>query len=363
MIDPSPPDPLARYHRQMLLPGIGRAGQQMLSKARVLVLGCGALGTVAAETLARAGVGELILVDRDFVELTNLQRQVLFDEDDLAAALPKAEAARRKLSRINSQIRLSAVIDDVNHTNIESLATGCDAIIDGLDNYETRFLANDVAVKHGIAYLYGGAVGTQSMTFTILPHGAEAKPWAKFATPCLRCIFGEAPPPGGGETCDSAGVLASAVNLTASWQAAEAIKVLVGAYDALRPTLLYEDLWRHQVREMDVAGFYDSSDCPCCKGRRFEYLQGRRGGATDRLCGRNAVQVVQQAGTTIDFDIVAAKLRSHGPVRRNKFMLQASLSERDRDYDLTLFTDGRAIIKGTDQPTVARSLYAKYVGT
>ena len=364
---------LARYHRQMLLPGFGEEGQRRLLGSKALVLGCGALGTVIANNLARAGVGHLVIVDRDFVELTNLQRQVLFDESDVTGAMPKAEAARRKIAQINSGVEVTAVIDDVNHANIEQLAAGCDVIVDGVDNFETRFLANDCAVKHGIPYVYGGAVGTVGMSYTILPHtpGGD-RPWeaaagGSRATPCLRCIFEQAPPPGVNPTCDTAGVLGPVVSIIASYQSAEAIKVLLGAWDRVCPTMLHMDLWSNLTKQLKVARAYDVGDCVCCKGRSFEHLDGKFGSSTTTLCGRNAVQLShKQAGEKLDFTEIAERLRSHGEVTANKFMLRATItSERTEEgepFELTLFTDGRAIVKGTKQPTVARNIYAKYVG-
>ncbi|MGB0768236.1 MAG: ThiF family adenylyltransferase, partial [Phycisphaeraceae bacterium] len=261
---------LARYHRQMLLPGFGEAGQKKLLGATALIVGCGALGTVIANMLARAGVGRLVIVDRDFIEMTNLQRQVLFDETDVKNAIPKAEAAKAKLATINSQVDVSAVVDDVNHTNIEWLAgvkpDGSDAtdspaggkvdiIVDGVDNFETRYLANDCAVKHGIPYVYGGAVGTVGASYPILPHTTKADSaegasapgsteWEKQgkATPCLRCIFEQAPPPGLNPTCDTAGVIGPAVSIIANYQVLEAIKILTGNLDAVNPTMITLDL-------------------------------------------------------------------------------------------------------------------------
>lgn len=389
---------LSRYHRQMLLPGFGEAGQRKLLNATALVVGCGALGTVIANMLARAGVGHLVIVDRDYIEMTNLQRQVLFDEDDVANGIPKAEAAKRKIAKINSQVKVTAIVEDVNHSNIERLAgvlpSGAvdpdspvgaycgrkvDIIVDGVDNFETRYLANDCAVKHGIPYVYGGAVGTIGASYPILPHttaapasaGADTPlgetPWeqAGRATPCLRCIFEQAPPPGLNPTCDTAGVIGPAVSIIANFQVLETLKILTGNLDAVSPTMLNLDLWANTVRQFKVARAYDVGDCTCCKQRNFEFLDGKFAAGTTTLCGRNAVQITQNAeanGGKLDFDEITKRLESHGTVKANKFMLRADITDNGEAYELTLFTDGRAIIKGTQKPSVAKSIYAKYVG-
>jgi molybdopterin/thiamine biosynthesis adenylyltransferase len=366
--EPMTPD-LARYHRQMLLSGFGEAGQRKLASSTAVVLGCGALGTVVADMLARAGVGRLVLVDRDFVELTNLQRQVLFDERDIADALPKAEAAKRKLATINSQIEVTAVVDDVNAANVERLVEGADVLLDGVDNFETRYVANDAAVKHGIPYIYGGAVGTVGTAFAILPHSADGSSvWERAesgsrATPCLRCLFEEAPPPGTGATCDTVGVIGAAPAIVANFEAAEALKILTGNHDRVCPTMLSFDLWSNTLKQFKVAGAYDDGDCPCCKRRRFEYLDGTLGSAAATLCGREAVQLRRKREVDdVDLAEVASRLRSHGSVTVNDFLLRAKLVDRDRPYEITLFKDGRAIVHGTHEPNVARSLYAKFIG-
>lgn len=346
-------DSLDRYHRQMLLPGLGRAAQQRLAGATVMIMGCGALGTVAADGLARAGVGHLVIVDRDFVELTNLQRQVLFDEQDVAEALPKAEAARRKLARINSSIKVTAVVDDLNAGSFARHAAGADLLVDGLDNFEARYLANDYAVREGLPYFYAGAVGTEGMAATILPG----------QTPCLRCLFGPPPPPGQGATCDTVGVLGPAVSIIATFQVAEVIKWLAGAHERMRRGLLTLDLWDNCLLQLDAADAPDS-DCPCCSGRLFDYLEGDAGASATSLCGRDAVQLrPRQAGAAIDLAALAGRLDAHGPVKVNDFMLRAELGDRGKMFELSLFPDGRAIIKGTDDASEARAVYAKYVGS
>ncbi len=360
---------LSRYHRQMLLAGFGEAGQRKLGDATAVVLGCGALGTVVADMLARAGVGRLVLVDRDFVELTNLQRQVLFDERDIADALPKAEAAKRKLERVNSQIEVTAVVDDLNAANVERLVEGADVLLDGVDNFETRYVANDAAVKLGIPYIYGGAVGTVGTAFAILPHSSDGSSlWERAeggngATPCLRCLFEEAPPPGSGATCDTVGVIGAAPAIVANFEAAEALKILTGNYDRVCPTMLSFDLWSNTFKQFKVARAYDDGDCPCCKHRRFEYLDGTLGSAAATLCGREAVQLRRKReADDVELEEVASRLRAHGAVTVNEFLLRAKLVDRERSYEITLFKDGRAIVHGTHEPQVARSLYAKFIG-
>ena len=362
-------DDLSRYHRQALLPGFGEQGQRRLHRSTAFILGCGALGSMAAELLARAGVGHLVIVDRDFVEITNLQRQVLFDEQDVEDAIPKAQAARRRLAQINSTVRVTAIVDDLNHRNIAQYTSGADVLVDGLDNFETRYLANDFAVRHGIPYIYGGAVGTVGAAFAILPHTADRDaPWETAAagtraTPCLRCLFEEAPPPGTTPTCDTVGVLASAVTTVASFQVAETLKVLSGNFDRVCPTLLNVDLWTNTVLQLKVASAFERSDCPCCKHGRFDYLEGRRGSGATTLCGRDAVQLThKQSAEVLDLDRVAARLRRHGDVVASRYMLRAGITDGGNDFTLSLFPDGRAIVHGTAEPNVARSIYAKYVG-
>lgn len=362
-------DDLARYHRQMLLPGFGEAGQRRLLASTALVLGCGALGSVAADLLARAGVGHVVVVDRDVIEMTNLQRQVLFDEQDVADAIPKAEAARRRLAKINSGVRVTAIVDDLGRRNIERYAAGADVLVDGLDNFETRYLANDFAVKHGVPYLYGGAVGTVGAAFAILPHTARGDaPWETVAggsraTPCLRCLFEEPLPPGMNPTCDTVGVMGPAVAMIASFEVAEALKVLTGNFDRVCPTMLNLDLWSNTVTQLKVARAYERGDCPCCKHGRFEYLEGERGSGATTLCGRDAVQLThRQNETQLDLREVAARLERHGRVKASRFMVRADITDHGKPYVLSLFPDGRAIVHGTAEASVARGIYAKYVG-
>lgn len=362
-------DDLFRYHRQMLLPGFGKEGQRRLRSSTALVLGCGALGSLSADLLARAGVGRLVIVDRDLVELTNLQRQVLFDERDVAEAVPKAEAARRKLAAINSSVEVRAVVDDLNRGNIVRVAAGADVLVDGLDNFETRYLVNDYAVRQGLAYIYGGAVGTVGAAYAILPHTRDAQaPWETLAagsraTPCLRCLFEDAPAPGSMPTCDTVGVLGPAVTMIASFQVAEALKVLTGNLDRMCPTLLNIDLWTNTVASLKVENVYASSDCPCCKHGRFEYLDGERGSDAATLCGREAVQLTHGQGVGgLDLEDLAERLRPHGEVKSSAHLLRAAITDNGKSYTLSVFPDGRAIVHGTSEAAVARSVYTKYIG-
>ena len=349
--DPPILDPaLARYSRQILYEKIGVEGQQRLLTARVVLFGCGALGTVLANTLVRAGVGTMRICDRDFIERDNLQRQVLFDEDDIAAGLPKAEAAAAKLRRINSTLTIEPFVVDVNPVNIERLAEGAELLLDGTDNFETRFLINDLAVKSRRPWIYGAVIGATGLGMTIIP----------FDTPCLRCVFEDAPPPELNPTCDTAGVLGSTVNMVASLQATEAIKLLIGRGDEINRHLVHIDAWSGRVVNMKVQAAYDAGNCPCCKRGEFHYLEGKFAGTTTTLCGRDAVQVNPGGETRIDFAAIAKKLQPIAAhlVSHNRFMLKAVVD----GYELTLFPDGRAIIKGTHDPVKARSLYAKYFG-
>ncbi len=340
---------LTRYSRQMLFEPIGEAGQRKLLASRVALIGCGGLGSALANILVRAGVGLLRIVDRDYIELHNLQRQTLFDEDDIAANLPKAEAARRKLQRINSNVTIEAVVTDASHRNIEQLADGADLLLDGTDNFETRYLINDLAVKTHRPWVYGACAGATGLSMPILPN----------ETPCLRCVFEQAPPREMNPTCETVGVLGPLVTRVASHQATEAIKILTGRLDALDRRLLSFDVWRGRAVQLNVAKAYDQGDCPCCKERRFEYLEGKHGSSATTLWGRDAVQVAPPGGARIDFAAVADRIRRAAGTepRFNAFLLRARIDP----FELTVFADGRAVIKGTGKPEEARLVYAKYV--
>jgi adenylyltransferase/sulfurtransferase len=337
-----------RYVRQMRYPPLGEEGQKRLSESTVLLCGCGALGSVLANTLARAGVGHLRIVDRDFLELNNLQRQVLYDEDDVAAGLPKAIAAQRKLQAINSQIAIEAVVADVDSANIARFLDGADMVLDGTDNFETRFLINDAAIKLGVPWVYGGCIGTDGQTMTIVPG----------ETACLRCLMQDAPPPGTTPTCDTAGILGPIVNVVASFQACEAIKILSGNTQAISRSLTVVQMWDGRIRQIDVSTLRDTVDCPTCKGNEFPWLDGQRGSHTAVLCGRNAVQLSFPDRERLSLDALAEQVASVGKVTRNEFLLRLAVGK----YELTIFPDGRAIVGGTDDITEARNVYAKYVG-
>lgn len=342
---------LARYTRQVIYKHMGEEAQRKLLASRAVLIGCGALGTVLADTLVRAGVGFLRVVDRDTVELNNLQRQVLFDERDAAEGAPKAVAAAARLAAINSDVTIEPVVADANPANIESLAESAHILLDGTDNFETRFLINDVAVKHGIPWVYGACVGAEGMVMPILPG----------ITPCLRCIWDRPPPPGMNPTCDTAGVLAPIVHIVAGLQAIAAIRILTDQVDSLNRKLLRIDAWTGRIDPFDMQAAHDTGDCPCCKAGRYDHLAGRHTGHTAILCGRDAVQISPGPDTKLDLEEMAAKI---APVAKsapqiNRYLLRF---EVDR-YQITLFRDGRAIIKGTVKPDEGRSVYAKYVGS
>ena len=339
---------LERYTRQMRFAGIGEKGQRKLLKGRVTLCGCGALGTVLANALVRAGVGYVRIVDRDFIETHNLQRQILFDENDVAENLPKAEAAARKLRAVNSSVTIEPVVTDIDRTNIEALCQDADIILDGTDNFEVRYLINDASVKLGKPWVYGGSIGSHGQTMTILPG----------QTPCLRCVFEAAPAPGEAGTCETAGVLGPVVGIIASFQAAEAFKILTGQLDRVNRDLIYIDVWENTYKKIKIAGLKGRVDCPCCSRGKFEWLDGEHGATTTTLCGRNAVQVSHRTPSPLKFHELAEQLRSLGTVSFNKFLLKFDVS----DYKFTVFPDGRAIIQGTDDPDKARTLYAQYIG-
>ena len=343
-----PMQDLSRYVRQMRYSPLGEAGQQQLAASRALVVGCGALGTVIANTLVRAGVGKVRIVDRDFVEISNLQRQVLFDEDDIAADLPKAIAAANKLRRINSQVEIEPIVADVSPANVAELTSGVNAIVDGTDNFETRYLLNDIAVRDGIPWVYGGCIGAEGQSMTILPG----------ETPCLRCLMPEAPPPGTTPTCDTAGIVGPIVNVIASIEAMEAIKILSGNRSAINRSLTVIDLWENRSRQVNVSKLREQVECACCKQQEFVWLSGNRGSQSAVLCGRNAVQLSPPPGTVVSLEQLSEKLSPLGQVKRNRYLLRVALEK----YVITLFPDGRAIIAGTADIPEARTIYAKYIG-
>jgi molybdopterin/thiamine biosynthesis adenylyltransferase len=335
-----------RYSRQILFRGIGAEGQRKLAAARVAIVGCGATGSALAGLLARAGVGTLRIIDRDYIEPSNLQRQALFDEKDAADSLPKAIAAARKIAAFNSQIVIEPKVEDLVPANIEALLEGMSLILDGTDNFETRYLINDYAVDRALPWIYSAAVGSYGVTLNIVPG----------QTACLACIFPDSPR-GMVETCETSGILNSAVNLVASIAATEALKFLVGGASApqLRRTLLSFDVWTNEHAEISAAK--PRPDCRACAKRDFIHLAGE-GRPHITLCGRNSVQIHERQ-RPIDFAEMDQRLQPHGSVRHNDFVLKFWHAP----YEMTLFPDGRAIIKGTTDTAVARSLYARYVGS
>ena len=337
----------SRYARQTRFPPLGEEGQRRLMAGHALVCGCGALGSMMADMLVRAGVGRVRIGDRDFVELGNLHRQTLFDEDDAARGRPKAVAAAEKLRRINSSVSVEPIVAHVDWQNIERFCDGVDVMLDGTDNFETRFLMNDAAVRLGLPWVYGGCVGAEGQTMTILPG----------VTPCLRCLLPQCPAPGSTPTCDTAGVLPPVVGVIASLEAMEAIKILSGRRDAISRHLTVVDLWRNRAPQVDVTDLRNQTDCPTCRRGEFPWLSGQQGSRADVLCGRNAVQLTH-AAEGVGLDILARRLEGVGRVTVNPFLVRLAIE----GYEITIFPDGRAIVHGTNDPAVARTVYAKYVG-
>jgi len=336
-----------RYSRQILFEGIGETGQARLQAARVLIVGCGALGSAQSESLARAGIGHLRLVDRDFVESSNLQRQTMFTERDAEERLPKAIAAANHIREINSAIEVEPEVVDLNYSNIERLLMGCDLVIDGTDNFSTRYLINDACVKHNVTWIYGAAVGAYGVTMTIRPHQAA----------CLRCIFEEAPPAASAPTCDTAGVIMPIINMVAAVQVTEALKILVGRDKDLHGSLMQFDVWRNEWRKINAGA--PRPDCLTCALGNYETLSPEPNEGAAVLCGRDAVQILPNKPSKIDFSTLAARLEGAGEVKFNDYLLRFHTG----DFELTVFQDARSIIRGTNEVTIARSLYAKYIGT
>ena len=335
-----------RYSRQILFSGIREEGQRRLLESRALIVGCGALGSAHAESLARAGVGKLRIADRDFVEASNLQRQTMFTESDASERIPKAVAAQNHIREINSEIEVEAEVTDVNHSNIENLVRECDVVLDGTDNFATRYLINDACVKHKINWIYGAAVGSYGVTMTILPH----------QTPCLRCVFEEAPPAASAPTCDTAGVIMPIISVVSAVQVTEALKLLTGQPENLNKSLMQFDVWRNEWRRINPGP--PSPDCPTCARGVFETLEATSGDFAAVLCGRNAVQISPSQSTRLNFEELAERLRPTGEVKFNDYLLRF----RTGEFELTIFQDARSIIRGTSEIKTARSLYAKFVG-
>lgn len=336
-----------RYSRQELFAGIGREGQRRIREARVLVVGCGALGSCLSEMLTRAGIGSLDVLDRDYVEESNLQRQSLFSEDDARRGLPKAVAAERRLRELNSEVAVRGVVADLCADNAAQLLAGVDLVLDGSDNFETRFLVNDVCVRDGIPWVYGACVGAYGLALLVRPH----------LSPCLRCVLGERPAPGSSPTCDTAGVVAPVVHVVAGVQAGEALKLLAGRSESLLPGLVSVDLWSGMFDVMELRE--PRPACPTCGLGRFEYAAALGASESAVLCGRDAVQLRAAPGTRIDLSGLAERLGAASRVTANEHLVRFSVD----DAELVVFGDGRAIVKGISDPSAARSLYAKYVGS
>jgi molybdopterin/thiamine biosynthesis adenylyltransferase len=336
---------VTRYSRQELFPGIGEEGQRRIRRSRVLVVGCGALGSSLAETMTRAGVGELTVVDRDFVEESNLQRQSLFTEEDAQKSLPKAKAAEARLLKINSEVKVRGLVMDLTGENAEALLPSTDLVLDGTDNFETRFLLNDLCVREGIPWIYGACVGSYGLALLVRPK----------ISPCLRCVLEDLPAPGSGETCDTAGVVGPIVQVIAGIQGGEALKILSGRTESLLAGIVSVDLWQGVFDVMDLRG--QKPWCPACTEGRFDYLGARSSSAV--LCGRDAIQIRPAPGTHLDLGTLAGRLAGLGRViLSNEYLLRFAAKEGE----LVVFEDGRTLVRGVSDIAAARSLFSKYVG-
>lgn len=336
---------LERYARQTLFTPIGRVGQEQLRQASVAIIGCGALGTGLANNLCRAGVGHIVIADRDYIELNNLQRQILFDEEDITRHLPKAVAAVNRLRRVNSETRLEALVEDINADGIEALVQEVDLVLDATDNFETRYLLNDACIKHQRPWIYSGVVASYGVTMNILPG----------ETPCLRCVFPEMPQPGSSATCDTVGVLNGIVAAITGVASTEALKILLKSEKTSR-AMFWMDVWENTSERIELPR---QPECPTCGQHSYEFLASLSGSRSTSLCGRNAVQVRGgRRGDRLDLAALAERLGPVGQVAHNEFLLRFFVD----GYELTVFPDARAIIKGTDDEQVARSVYARYIG-
>ncbi|MBC7222838.1 MAG: ThiF family adenylyltransferase [Anaerolineae bacterium] len=334
-----------RYVRQVQFPPIGREGQRRIQESTVVLIGCGALGSTIADGLVRAGVGKLVIVDRDYVEWNNLQRQMLFDEDDVRQQLPKAIAAARRLREINSTVEVEPVVADAYAGNIQDLIRGADVVLDGTDNFETRYLINDACVAAGIPWVYGGVVAASGMSMTIRPRESA----------CLRCVFRDPPPPGSLPTCDVAGIISPIVRIIGAVEVSEALKLLTGSGQP-NPGLLSVEVWDLTFERIELGG--PAPDCPTCGRGEYSFLQAETGTVATSLCGRSGVQVAPRPPVQLDLAALAERLQGVGRVTRNEFLLRFANDE----CDMTVFPDGRAIIKGTTDPAKARTLYTRYIG-
>jgi len=336
---------LERYSRQVLFSPIGQEGQARIRAGVVTIVGCGALGSASAEMLARAGVGTIRIVDRDFVDLTNLQRQTLFNETHAREGVPKAVAAARVLSEINSEVRVEERVDDLTFANVQELCGGSNVVVDGTDNFETRFLLNDFSVESGTPWIYGACVGSVGAAFAFVPG----------QTACFRCLFPVPPETGTAETCDTAGILSSVVHVVAAYQVTQTLRILCG--HSPNAGLLQVDVWTNSWRTAPLGEKPDPS-CECCGLRRMAYLTPGAASRTTRLCGRNAVQISPPSRLGVSFEALAERLSGIGSVQFNSYMMRITVDT----FEIALFPDGRAIIRGTDDPAQAKSVYARYIG-
>ncbi len=335
-----------RYIRQLIFAPIGSAGQKKLLNSKIAIIGCGALGSRVAEEMVRSGCGSVKIIDRDFIELSNLQRQVLFTEEDVKKNKPKAVAAAEKLRQINSEIEIIDIVDDVNYATINKYLDGVDLILDGTDNFEARMTVNDYSQKNNIPYIYAASVSSYGCIFNIIPD----------ATACLRCIYPEIPPPGEVETCDTAGIISPLVGVIASFESAEAIKLLTGNISNLRKKLLFIDIWSNVINEFEIKL---NHKCRCCQLKEYDYLTAQAGKKITSLCGRNAIQITPAVlGVEINMNKLKQTLSSVGEVKENKFFLKFKVD----DYIMTIFKNSRVIIEGTTDEKIARSLYSRYIG-
>ncbi len=339
---------LERYSRQILFRQIGEDRQKLLMNSSAVLIGCGALGTISSSYLVRAGVGQLRIIDRDYIEESNLQRQILFDENDISENLPKAIAAQRKLQKINNKVKTEGIVTDANYSNIDELTKDADIIIDGTDNFETRFLINDFCVKNSVPWIYGACIGSRGVVMNIIPP----------TTPCLRCVFETIPQIGSFPTCDTAGVIGPIAGIIGSFQVTEAIKILTGDNASVNKNLLEIDVWETKFREIDISELKDINNCPTCKFHNYEFLEAEVGIMTTLLCGKNAMQVMSRNIENIDLRQLEQRLNPIADVNCNDFMLKFMID----NHSFTVFADGRAIITGTADSSTAKSLYSKYLG-
>ena len=339
---------LERYSRQILFQHMGEEHQRVLMNSTAVVIGCGALGTVSSSYLTRAGIGQIRIIDRDFIEESNLQRQILFDENDISENLPKAIAAQRKLQKINTKIKIEGIVSDINYSNIDELTKDVDIIIDGTDNFETRFLINDYCVKNSVPWIYGACIGSRGVVMNVIPS----------ETPCLRCIFETMPQIGSFPTCDTAGVIGPIAGIIASIQVTEAIKILTKDYVSVNKKLLEIDVWDTKFKLIDISELKEVNNCPTCKIHNYKFLEAEDGIMTTFLCGKSAVQVMSRNAGNIDLEQLEHRLGPITDVSRNAFMLKFKI----KNHEFTVFPDGRAIITGTADSSTARNLYSKYLG-